>query len=104
MRVSRGATAPHACRPEACGPRHAHSPVLLLSSRSSVRVGTGGLGPGGGGSGAGGAGARLFFFCSSIWDPRDTCEARRRSVRAGGAVGEWVHVGAACRSLGGRVP
>lgn len=74
--------------PEARG-RH-HSPVLpfLSSSLPSVRGGTSGLD--GGGWGAGGAGARLFFFCKSICDPRDTCEAQGRtnSQREGGCARE----------------
>lgn len=85
-----------------------HSPValFLFSSLSCVREGTRGLGGGGcgvggcgvGGCGIGGAGARLFFFCRSIWDPRDTWEAQRKvtvSVRVA-LLGSGVHVG--CRT------
>ena len=89
--------------PEARG-RH-HSPVLpfLSSSLSSVRGGTSGLD--GGGWGGGGAGARLFFFCKSICDPRDTCEAQGRtvSVRVAGHVRELAGVTGTPRRAG-RLP
>lgn len=54
-----------------------------------------------GGCGIGGAGARLFFFCRSIWDPRDTWEAQRKatvSVRAA-LLGSGVHVGCTAQRL-----
>lgn len=49
---------------------HSPAPLFLCSSLSSMRAGTTGLG--GGGCSGGGAGARLFFFCRSICEPRDT--------------------------------
>lgn len=84
LQVRSSAQLPHTGEPQKRAvSRRAHSPValFLFSSRSSMRVGTRGLG--GGGCGGGGAGARLFFFCKSICDPRDTCEAHRKTVSVG---------------------